>query len=100
MEALAELRASFGGGALGRDWRWAAGDTHADGDSGSDGRVVQRVGALHRGPALGRIAQGECRGRARHLRGATPETDSKHWHEERARASRLPNRFTPEPEWT
>ena len=56
VEALAKLTARFSGGALGKDWCGAAGSTQADGDSGSDGRMVQRVGALHRRAALGRVA--------------------------------------------
>lgn len=61
VEALAKRRATFGGGggAVGRGRSWAAGDTQGDGDPGSDGRMVQGVGALHRRAALGRITQGE-----------------------------------------
>lgn len=78
VEALAELRGSVGAGAMGRVWGrvWgrAAGGTHADGDPGSDGRMVQRVRALHHGTALGRITQTERGGRARHLEYITEGT--------------------------
>lgn len=57
VEAQAKLRARFGGVAV----SGAAGNTYSDGDSGSDRRMVQRVGALHHsGAALGRIIQTEC----------------------------------------
>lgn len=58
-EALIELRRSVGAGAMGRILDWAAGGAHTHRDSRSDGRMIQRIRALHHGTALGRITQTE-----------------------------------------
>ena len=73
-EILAGISGGVGAGAVGRVLDWAAGSTHADRDPGPDGRMVQRVRALHHSTALGRITQTECGGRARHLEYITEGT--------------------------